>query len=80
MHSDIKFKPLRMEMTSLGVNLNCASKKEHVPVIESFIWNIKEIVRSVQSVMPFKRVSKLVIVHLVTSAIFLDQFISPINT
>ena len=27
MHNDCKFEPLRMEMTSLGINLNCASKK-----------------------------------------------------
>ena len=33
MRADSKFKPLCTEMTALGINLNCASKKEYVPVI-----------------------------------------------
>ena len=47
MHTDCEFEPLHKEMTTLGINLNCASKKEHVPEIERFIrtgqlilWNI----------------------------------------
>ena len=31
MHTDCEFEPLRKEMTSLGINLICATKKEHVP-------------------------------------------------
>ena len=27
MHTDCEFEPLRKEMTALGINLNCASKK-----------------------------------------------------
>ena len=62
-------------MTALGINLNCASKKEHVPEIERFIWAVKERVRSSRSTVLFKLISKLVIVHLVASAIFwLDLF------
>ena len=57
-------------MTNLGINLNCASKKEHVPEIESFIQTVKERVRSAQATIPFKRIYKLMIVHLVASAIF----------
>ena len=33
MHTNCEFKPLRKEMTAMGINLNCASKKEHVPEI-----------------------------------------------
>ena len=33
MHIDCKFELLRKEMTALGINLNCASEKEHVPEI-----------------------------------------------
>ena len=47
MHTDCEFEPLRKEMTSLGINLNCASKKEHVPEIERFIRTVKGRVRSV---------------------------------
>ena len=70
MHTDCEFVPLRKEMTSLGINPNFSFKKEHVPEIERFIWTIKERVRSAQATMPFKRISKLMIVHLVPSAIF----------
>ena len=31
MHTDCEFKPLRKEMNAIGINLNCASKKEHAP-------------------------------------------------
>ena len=57
-------------MTALGINLNCATKKEHEPKIERFIWTVKERVRSARATMPFKRISKLMIVHPVASAIF----------
>ena len=70
MHIDCEFEPLRKETTALGINLKCASKKEHVPEIERFIQTVKERVRSAQSTMPFKRISNLIIVHLVASFIF----------
>ena len=79
MHTDCDFEPLRKDMTALGINLNCASKKEHVPEIERFIRTVKERVRSARSTMLFKRISKLMIVHLVASGIILYQCISPIN-
>ena len=75
MHTDCEFEPIRKEMSALGINLNFASKKEHVPEIDRFIRTVKERVRSAQSTIPFKRISKLVIVHLVDSAIFcLNEF------
>ena len=46
MHADYKFKPLSKKMTALCINLNCASKKEHVPEIKRFIRTVKERVRS----------------------------------
>ena len=75
MHTDFEFEPLRKDMTALGIKLKFASKKEHVPEIERFIRTIKERVRSARSTMPFKRISKIMIVHLVASAIFwLNEF------
>ena len=70
MHTDCEFEPQLKEITSLGINLNCASKKEYFPEIERFIRTFKELVRSTRSTMLFKRISKLMIVHLVVSAIF----------
>ena len=57
-------------MTALGINLNCESKKEHVPEIEPFIRTVKERVRSDRATMQFKRISRIMMVHLVASAIF----------
>ena len=42
MHTDCDFEPLKKEMTDIGINLNCASKKEHVPEIESFTSDLPE--------------------------------------
>ena len=33
MNTDCEFEPLCKEITALGINLNCASQKEHVPEI-----------------------------------------------
>ena len=70
MHTNCEFEPLCKDMITLGINLNCAHKKEHAPEIERFIWTVKERVRSARSTMPFKHISKLMIVHLVASDIF----------
>ena len=70
MNSDSEFEPLWREMNALYINPNCASKKEYVPGIEHFIRTIKEYVRSAWATMPLKRVSKLMIVHVVASNIF----------
>ena len=46
MHTDCEFEPLRKVMTTIGIKLNSASKKEHVPEIERFLRTVKERVRS----------------------------------
>ena len=46
MHNDFEFEQLRKEMTDIGINLNCASKKEHFPEIERFVRTVKERLRS----------------------------------
>ena len=57
-------------MTALGTNLNCASKNEDVSEIERFVRTVKERIISARATIPFKRISKLMIVHLVASTIF----------
>ena len=57
-------------MADLGIYLNFASKKEHVPNIEGFNSTIKERVRYARSAIPFKATPKLMIIHLVSAAIF----------
>ena len=57
-------------MTAIDINLNCSSKKEHVTEIERSTRTVKDRIRSSQSTMPSKQVSKIMIVHLVASDIF----------
>ena len=57
-------------MAGLGISLNFSYKKEHVLDIELLNNTFKELVRYAQSAMPFKRISKLMIAHLVATAIF----------
>ena len=75
MHTDCEFESLQKEMTALGINLNYESKKEYVPEIKHFIWTVKERVRSTRATMPFKRISKLMIVYLVSSTIFSSMYL-----
>ena len=75
MLANCEFKPIHKEKNDLGIELNGASRKEYVPKIERFIWTIKEHVRSARATMLFKRTSKLMIVHIVSSAIYwLNEF------
>ena len=64
-------------MADIGIFLNCASKKEHVPEIEIFNLTTKERVQSSRAVMPFKKISTLMIVHIVTADIFWVNISSP---
>ena len=57
-------------MYNLGISLNCTPNKEHVPDIELFNRNVKEYVEYSQEAMTFKRISKLMIVNIVATAIF----------
>ena len=68
-HADNKFS-LQAEMADLVIYLNCASDNEHVTETEWFNQNFKECVQSARSAMPFKKISKLMIVHLVSTGIF----------
>ena len=77
MHTDCEFEPLCKEMTDLGINLKCASKKEHVPKIERFIRTVKERVRSAGSTITFKGIPKFMILHLVASDIFGSMHFPP---
>ena len=40
-HADSESEPLHAEISDLGIYLNCASEKEHVPDIEIFNYTVK---------------------------------------
>ena len=63
MHTDCEFKPIRKEIADLGINLNFASKKEHVPEIERFIQTIKKRIRSAKSTMLLKLITAHHVCH-----------------
>ena len=69
-HADIEFEPLRIEMADLGISLNFTSKKEHFLGIGKSNRNVKVYVQSSQAAIPFKQISKLILVHLDTTTIF----------
>ena len=41
-HADSEFEPLGSEISDLGIYINYAPKKEHVPEIELFNRNVKK--------------------------------------
>ena len=63
---DPEFEPIR----SAFPQLNCCAADEHVPDIERYIRTVKDRVRSTYRMLPFKRVPRLVLIHLVKNAVF----------
>ena len=63
---DPEFKPI----CGTFPQLNCCAADEHVPDIERYIRTVKDRVRSTYRMLPFKRVPRLVLIHLVKNAVF----------
>ena len=70
-HADSYFEPLREKIADIGISLNCASKKEHVPDIEWLKRTVKENIQCSGSAMLFKWIYKLIIVYIFAFAIIL---------
>ena len=63
---DPEFEPIRAAFPQL----NCCAADEHVPDIEWYIRTVKDRVRSTYRMLPFKRVPRLILIHLVKNAVF----------
>ena len=63
---DPEFEPIR----STFPQLNCCAADEHVPDIERYIRTVKDRVRSTYRMLPFKRVPRIILIHLVKNAVF----------
>ena len=63
---DPEFEPIRMTFPQL----NCCAADEHVPDIERYIRTVKDRVQSTYRMLPFKRVPRLILIHLVKNAVF----------
>jgi len=64
----MEFKVLEDEMP--GVHFNIAAQNEHVPIIERYIRVVKDRVRSCYSQLPFLRVPKQIVIHLIYNTVF----------
>ena len=67
LHADGEFGPLQgmIEGMEGGPDVNLASANEHVPEIERRIRVVKERARAVRHSMPFNRIPKIMVIHLV---------------
>ena len=67
---DCEFECLRADLLGLNITLNTTANDEHSPVIERFIRTLKDGVRSVYTVLPFKKIPTLMLTDLVYNIIF----------
>ena len=72
--ADHEFEPLRPQYPML----NTCAKGEHVPEIERYIRTIKDTTQSTYRLLPYKRIPRLMLSHLVKNAVFwLNAFPPP---
>ena len=67
---DGEFECLRADLLAIGVSLNTTANDEHSPVIERFIRTIKDGVRSISTVLPYKKLPTIMLTDLVYHVIF----------
>ncbi len=70
-HADGKFAPLQALIQAMpgGPRVNLASSNEHVPEIERRIRVVKERARAVRHSLPFSRIPKLLMIHLIFNCV-----------
>ena len=74
--ADPEFQPLDGMLP--GVSFNFCAQGEHVPDIERYVRTVKDRVRSGYNNLPFSRIPRLVVVRLVSNAVFwLNAFPHP---
>ena len=74
--ADPEFQPL--DGTIPGMSFNFCAQGEHVPDIERYVCMVKDRVRSGYNNLPFSRIPRLVVVRLVSNAVFwLNAFPHP---
>lgn len=67
---DGDFECLHGDLLAIGITLNTTSNDEHEAVIECFIRTLKDGVRSVYTVLHFRKISTLMLTDLVYNVIF----------
>jgi hypothetical protein len=71
LHVDGKFMPLQALIQAMpgGPRVNLASSNEHVPEIERQIRVVTERARAVRCSLPFSRIPKLLMIHLIFNCV-----------
>jgi hypothetical protein len=75
-HTDGEFTSLKVLIESQpgGPMVNLASPNEHVPEIKRQIWVVKEWSRAAHHSLPFQRIPKLLMIHIVLNAVKMLNF------
>jgi len=68
--ADNQFECTQDGLASYGIQLNIASASENVPDIERCIWTVKERVRSIYNVLPFKKMPLRILTEMVYTAVY----------
>ena len=66
---DIQFKAIK-DRGHLSANVNVVAKGKHVPEIERFNLLIKERTRCHFSILPFSKLPRIMIIHLLVTVMF----------
>jgi len=67
---DGQFHGIQGELAEIGITLNVVARGEHVPEIERHIRTIKERVRCVYAMLPFKKIPSRMLVELVYFCVY----------
>jgi Reverse transcriptase (RNA-dependent DNA polymerase)/Zinc knuckle len=67
---DGEFECLRGNLLDIGVELNTASRDEHVPQIERYIRTLKERMRCMYHGTPYKILPKIMLIEITKAAVF----------
>jgi hypothetical protein len=74
---DGQFDSMRAKIATMGVNLNVAAPSEHVPEVERYIWTIKERACAVINTLPFKHITMLMLIRLVSYCVLWLNLVHP---
>jgi Reverse transcriptase (RNA-dependent DNA polymerase) len=74
---DGQFDSMQAEIATMGVNLNVAAPGEHVPEVERYIRTIKEQARAVINTLPFKHITMLMLIRLVSYCVLWLNLVHP---
>jgi hypothetical protein len=63
--ADGQFENIRNDVLGFGISINITGRVEHVPEVKRYIRTLKDQIRSVYNTLPFKTMSRNMMVELV---------------